>query len=134
MALNITLSDETLTVVLPPDLQWTDEFGWTPVEHSTDYSLDGALVIQEATRQDGRPITLYGGTEGAWATRQQVLALYSLASEPGKQMTLDLWGRTFNVMFRRPAIEAGEIIRLAHPDNEHWYSLTINLMQVNVGN
>lgn len=132
MTLAITLSDNAITVILPSDLQWTDEYGWTPVEHSTDYSLDGALVIQEALRQDGRPITLYGGTEGAWATRQQLNVLYALASQPAQTLTLDLWDRRFNVMFRRPAIEAAEIIRLANPANDHYYAITLNFVEVNV--
>jgi len=127
----ITLSDGTTTLELPEDLQWSDEFGWTPVEHSTDFSLSGSLVVQEGTRQDGRPITLVGGQEGSWAKRSLVEALHAMASEPDQLMTLDLWGRQFSVMFRRPAIEAREIIRQADPGPDHWYAITINLLEIN---
>ena len=64
MTLQISLSDGTTTLALPPDLEWQDEFDWTPVEHSTDYSNTGSLIVHEGERQDGRPITLFGGTDG----------------------------------------------------------------------
>lgn len=130
MPLQITLSDGSTTLELPNDMEWRDEFGWTPVEHSTDYSETGALVIQEGERQDGRPITLFGG-RGVWVARSLVEALYAMASVPDQVMTLNLWGREFNVMFRRPALEAEPIRRLANPGPNHTYALTINLMEVN---
>lgn len=129
--MEITLSDDSTSLTLPPDLEWQDEFGWTPVEHSTEYSLPGNLMVQEGARQDGRPITLYGGKEGAWASRSLVESLYSMASIPEHTMTLNLWGRAFNVMFRRPPLSATPIHRLANPGPDHQYAITINLMEVN---
>lgn len=131
MPLQITLSDGSTTLELPNDLDWRDEFSWTPVEHSTDYSETGALVVQEGERQDGRPITLFGGREGGWISRASLESLYQLASVPNQVMTLSLWGRSFNVMFRRPALEATPIGREADPLPDHKYALTINLMEVN---
>lgn len=131
MSLEITLADDSQVIELPFDMEWRDEFVWTPVEHSTDYSQTGSLIVQEGERQDGRPITLRGGREGAWAMRNTIETLYDMASVPGKQMTLSLWGREFNVMFRRPAIEAEPIRRMADPTPDHRYALTINLMEVN---
>jgi len=131
MSLSITLSDGTSTIDLPPELQWKDEFDWSSVEHSTDYSLTGNLVVQEGVKQDGRPITLYGGEEGAWSDREQVQVLMLMSSVPNKVMTLTLWGRTFNVMFRRPALEAKPLFRKADPALSDQYALTINLMEVN---
>jgi len=49
---------------------------------------------------------------------------------PYQTLTLALWDRTFNVMFRRPALEADEIIRKANPSAEHDYAITINLMEI----
>lgn len=128
--MQITLTDGTDLVELPPGLQWRDEFSWSPVEHSTDYSLAGNLVVQEGDRQDGRPITLYGGTEGAWCDRATLTALYALASKKNTTLTLALWGRTFTCMFRRPAIEAAEIMRQADPQPGHFYAITVNLMEI----
>jgi len=128
--MQITLTDGTGTVELPAGLQWRDEFGWTPVEHSTEYSLAGNLVIQEGTRQDGRPITLFGGTEGAWCDRATLRALYAMASVQDQTLTLTLWGIDYTCMFRRPAIEAAEIMRLADPQADQQYAITVNLMEV----
>lgn len=131
MTPQITLTDGTTVIDLPAGLQWRDEYGWTPVEHSTDYSLAGNLVVQEATRQDGRPITLYGGTEGAWITKAVLDQLYAMASVPNQPLTLALWDRTFSVMFRRPPFEAQEIMRYANPGPDQFYAVTINLMEIN---
>ena len=127
----ITLSDGTITITLPDGLQWRDEFEWTAVEASTDYSLSGNLIVQEGVKQDGRPITLHGGQEGAWATRAAVKALHQMASTAGKTLTLNLWGQQYTVIFRRPALAAEEIMRLADPGDGHFYGITINLMEVN---
>ena len=131
MTLAITLTDGTETLDLPADLEWRDEFAWTPVEHSTDYSLVGNLVVQEGARQDGRPITLFGGKEAAWMSRADLEQLYAMASVPEKTFILDLWGRSFNVMFRRPPIQVEPIRRLANPGPDHKYAVTINLMEIN---
>ena len=48
------------TLTLPDDLLWSDEYAWTPTVASTSYLITGALLIQWATRQAGRPITLVG--------------------------------------------------------------------------
>ncbi|KMQ75304.1 hypothetical protein [Marinobacter subterrani] len=127
--MDITLSDGTTSLTLPPDMQWTDEFGWTPVEHSTDYSATGSLIVQEGERQDGRPITLATG-DGRVLTRAELLQLYALAAIPNQVLTLTLWGRTFSVMFRRPALEAQELYRQANPGTDHPYTVTINLMEI----
>lgn len=131
MTLPITLSDGTTTLTLPTDLDWRDEFAWTPVEHSTDYSLVGNLVVQEGSRQDGRPITLFGGREAAWISRTDLEQLYAMASVPEQQFTLSLWGTSFNVMFRRPPMEVEPIRRLANAGPDHRYAVTINFMEIN---
>lgn len=118
-------------VELPNGLQWENEFGWSQIEQSSEYSLDGALHIQQGVKQAGREIKLHGGGGGAWITREKLLELYALANVADKVMTLTLWGRTFNVMFKQPdSIEAEEIMRVADPDNERFYSITVNLFEV----
>lgn len=132
MSLAITLTAGTDQIELPDDLVWRDEFDWTPVEQSTDYGGTGSLIVQEGERQDGRPITLYGGKEGGWASRATIEALYSLASTADQQMTLSLWGRSFNVIFRRPAMDVEPIRLEADPLPDHWYAInSLNLMEIN---
>lgn len=127
----ITLNDGVATLTLPNDLQWLNEFAWSPVEQGQEYSLSGALIVQEGVKLRGREITLFGGEDSAWITRAVLLQLYAFASAPGKVMTLTLHARTFTVMFRHPgAIEAAEIIRQADPADSDFYSVTINLFEV----
>lgn len=132
MTLQISLSDGTTIIELPPDLQWRDEFTWDAVEQNAEYSLTGALIVQEGVKQAGREITLYGG-EGCWVRRSTIEALYAMASVAGQILTLTYHDRTFPVMFRRPQpIEAAEIRRIANPGPDHWYSITLKLMTVAV--
>ena len=128
--MEITLSDGTNTINLPPDMQWTDEFSWTPVEHSTDYSETGSLIVQEGERQDGRPITLETG-DGMAFSRAQLQQVFTLASIPEQMLTLNIWGQSFIVMFWRPAITAKELYRKANPGPDHPYTVTLNFMEIN---
>ncbi len=130
MSLQITLADSTTTLNLPGGLTWADEFGWTPVEQTSEYSLTGALIVQEGERQSGRPITLLGGRNAAWIDRGLALQLQALASVPEQQLTLSLWGVDYSVMFRRPAVEIEPIRRRANPGADHQYAVTINLMEI----
>ena len=65
---------------LPDDLLWADEHAWSPAVASTSYLITGALLIQSATRQAGRPITLVGAPDMAWVTRAAVEQLRAWAA------------------------------------------------------
>ena len=85
-------------LTLPQGLRWADEFTWSPITQATQYSLDGVLIIKQAEKQSGRPITLEGGREFAWLTRTEVAALKALL-DAGEEMTLTLHdARTFTVL------------------------------------
>ena len=86
------------TFTLPQGCVWSDEFDWSPLAQSTEYSLTGALIVEQATKQAGRPITLIGGKDFAWMTRAQVALLKALL-DTGAVMTLTLHdARTFTVL------------------------------------
>lgn len=114
------------TITLPKDLWWEDETEWTPVEQTVEYSTTGALLIDLGVKQAGRPITLTGEEDKAWTTRKTVLDLQALAAEPGREMTLVIAGRSFQVLFRqsdgRP-IEAEPVFRTIPPGDDHKYIL-----------
>ncbi len=118
-------------VTLPDNLHWPDEFTWSPVGQTTERTLSGAMVVEEAARQGGRPITL----RGAWIDRTTVDALRSLEQQVGTNMTLTLPdGRTFTVLFRRDSsagVEAEPLFPRAAPDTETLYALTLRLMEAN---
>lgn len=121
-------------VILPGDLNWEDEFKWSPVERSADYSLTGALIVEESLKQAGRPITLKARSEfrgPVWLSRSIVNTLFEKASTPGLQMTLVLSdSRTFSVMFRNDGVEAEPVYHVMAHQNADPYYLTLYLMTV----
>lgn len=120
-------------VSLPADLQWVDEFGWNPVAQTTERSLTGALLVQEAALSYGRPIIFQGGDNGAWIKRSDLVALKAKADQVGLVMALDYHGTEHSVIFDRTAqpLSATEVLRLSNPDTEHLYNnLTIRLLTV----
>lgn len=124
-------------VTLPQGLVWSDEFDWTPIAQSTEYSLTGALIVEQAEKQTGRPITLLGGREFAWLTRSEVTALKTLLNT-GAVMTLTLHdARTFNVLPESDAplaVSALPIVKDSGPSNPSsgaWYVLeSLKLIEV----
>ena len=128
--MSITLDN----ITLPTDLHWSDEFDWTPVEQSTEYTLAGALAIETGVMQAGRPITLVGGEDRAWATRATVLLLQAAAALPGETMTLTLNdARIFTVAFRHgdgQPVEARPIVPYNTPAAGDYYAITLRLMEV----
>lgn len=101
-------------LVLPPSLVWADEYAWSPIAQSaTEYTLTGALVLEEAIKRAGRPITLKGQSDGGsvtvWIARGQsyrgiasLEALRAALLAPEAAFTLTLHdGRQFRVAPRQ---------------------------------
>lgn len=122
------------SITLPDDLLWIDEFEWNPVEQTTDRSLSGGLLVQEQSKQKGRPITLSGGGEAGWVNRATVVSLLTKAETANLTMTLTLPdARQFSVIFDREAgnpVEAQQIMPFAFPDDNYQYSLILRLLTV----
>ncbi|WP_368921855.1 hypothetical protein [Comamonas aquatica] len=97
--MSITLSYDGETVSLGDRLDWQDEFSWSPVDQATAYSTKGALLVDIAVKQAGRPITLVGTETVAWITRSLCAKLQSWADLPGIELTLVLRGQARTVMF-----------------------------------
>ena len=51
-------------ITLPGDLEWIDEFSWSPVGQQVDVTLGGSLIVEESAQLAGRPITLRTGQSG----------------------------------------------------------------------
>jgi hypothetical protein len=77
-------------LALPDGLRWSDEFTWSPLQTTRDYSLTGALILQSAERLAGRPITLIGGERWAWMIRANLLTLQTLLDTYAASLTLIL--------------------------------------------
>lgn len=86
-------------ITLPGDLNWSDEFSWSPVVQSQEYAISGSLIVEEWTKLAGRPITLQGSDNRSWINKSTVLQLQALAELPGKEIALQLGdGRSFTVI------------------------------------
>ena len=124
-------SGQTLT--LPDDLRWVDEHLWTPAVASASYLLTGELLVESATRQAGRPITLQAPDDMAWVSRVTVDRLYEWASAPERTFELQLVdGRTYTVAFRHQdgAIEAQPVLGFGGLALDSRWRVALRLIQV----
>lgn len=124
----ITLDDLTL----PDELVWLDEFAWTPVAQTEDYSLAGAFLVQQGVKLAGRPLTLGRNQGEVWAKRSLILSLQAKAATTD-QMTLTLHdGRSFHVIWRvgDGPIEATQVVEYNYPPAAAWYNLTLRFLIV----
>ena len=99
MAITLTHTESATTLTLPDALRWADEYSWSPVQQSQTYTTTGALLIEEATKQAGRPITLEGEADLTWCTRAMVDQLHAWAHTPGIVLTLTLRSIAHSVTF-----------------------------------
>ena len=133
--MSTTLGD----ITLPDDIQWIDEYQFSPVAQQVDIALNGALIIEGSKQLAGRPITLEGRLEGSIGfsaiSRETLEALrelsYDILDEPLELTLHD--GRTFNVRFRfsdGAPVEAVPFKHIAPHYAADYYFPTIRLMQV----
>lgn len=132
--MSITLTHPTagaggtpLALTLPPDLIWTDEFAWQKVEQALEYGLTGALLIDEAVKQAGRPLTLAGEVTHGWILRGALKTLKAWSSQAGLQMQLTRMSETHTLIWSHEegAIEAAPIVPYSDPIDGDYYSLTL---------
>jgi len=132
--MSITLTVDTTTVTLNPDLFWEDENNWHPVEQTAERTLTGDLIVQVAERTAGRPITLRPEDDSSGATSLTDLSqLRNWAAVPGQVMTLTLRGVSRSVMFRHhdgAAIEARPWVHRSDVQAGDWYMATVRLMEM----
>lgn len=123
-----TLSDGTSTLTIGADLLWGDEFDFQPVEVKTQYSVTGALIVESAAKQAGRPITLTGGDTYGWITRTTLLALRAWAATPGTTYTLTLRGVPYTVALL--SVAARPVIDVNNPNGGDFYIATVSCLEV----
>lgn len=120
------------SLILPEDLIWIDEFNWTPVQQSEEFTVTGALIIDSGIKQAGRKMTMQGGVDYAWIDRGNLKILYDLLPA-NAEMTLTLNdARVFTVIFDHQAqpIESSPIIDYSTPIDADKNALTVRLILV----
>lgn len=132
--MSIILSDATTSITLHPDLYWSDELSWAPVEQTVERTVTGGLVVSVGERDKGRPITLEPiDDSSAWMRRSVVEQLRNWAAVAGKQMTLTMHGVARSVIFRHQddsPMVATPIVHFSDIDAEDFYSVTLRFMEV----
>lgn len=120
------------TVQLPRGMVWVDEHDWVAVEKTVEYSISGALLIDGAVRQAGRPITLQADDNAGWISRSALTALRALAASATSTYTLTLAdGREFDVQFAPgEPITARPVGRPELPGASHPYVATVRLIEI----
>lgn len=135
--MQLTNLADAAVLALPDDLLWSDEHAWTPAVASVSYLLTGALLVQSATRQVGRPITLTGAVDMAWVTRAVLTTLHAWAAVPldtdSGRFELSLAdGRVFTVAFRHAEtpIEAEPVLGFPARSDADFYRLTLRFLEI----
>ena len=132
--MSITLSDGATTLALHPDLYWSDEHNWFPVEQTAQRTITGAIIVSVATRLAGRPVTLQPEDDrSAWTPRADLDQLRHWAAGAGRVLQLTLRGSTRAVMFRHQdnnAVDATPVRHLNDTQPGDWFLVTVRLMEI----
>lgn len=127
-----TLTAGAITVDLSDDIGWPDEFAWSKVVAGSSYTLTGSLVLDQATRTAGRPITLASSDNAGWINRAGLKQL-AIWRDAGTALALTLRGAAFVVRFDPAAtnpIEAQQVMKFSDPADTDWYAATLHLIEV----
>jgi len=136
----IISTNPSLDIQLPKDLEWIDEFTWSPISQDVTISLTGALTIQEFVQLMGRHITLQGKDDMAWIRRTKGNNLKTLRNVPALTVKLqfleydidtDTYSSVnilhdFTVMFRHsdpPALDLENVLRYNNFEPDAWYKV-----------
>lgn len=128
-----TLTYGATTLPLPADLLWADEYSWKKVVQRTRQSVTGALLVEAAALQAGRPITLSGEDNRAWVTRTVLDTLRAWADLPGQTFHLVVRdGAPLNVVFGHEAgaIEAQPVGVWDDVQPGDYYRVTLRFIEV----
>lgn len=118
-------------LVLPYELTWADEFGWTRITHKVKTTLGHTVSVTTTINRGnaGRPITLKA--DNAWISRTDVLALQEKLGNTDNPMMLKLHdGRTFYVVVAEGGFMAEPLMEVAEPSAAFPYRLTLALKAV----
>ena len=121
-----------VTLTLPGQLVWADEFSWRAVKQTIEYSTTGAMVVDAWAKLAGRSITLRGDVDRAWCDRDTLATLRDWSAQPGRSLILGLGGVERPVIFDHEAgaIEASAVIAWADPQPTDPYTVTIRFLEI----
>lgn len=138
MSITLTHTASNTTVTLETAhwnaFNWVDEYTWSPVAQAKTYTITGALLIEEATRQAGRPITLEGAINATWCPRSMIDQLRTWAATPGIVLSLTLRGVARSVTFdhEKGALQGLPVLFYADASiaSDDWYYPTLRFLEL----
>jgi hypothetical protein len=93
------LGGAALTIELPHDLLWSDQYSWSKLLSVKKYLSTGALHVDQWSKNSGRPMTLQGTQERAWCERGQLAQLRLWADQTDLVLSMNFRGDVYPVMF-----------------------------------
>lgn len=76
-------------IELDDELYPSDEHEWSSVASNTKYALDGTMIVEQSTRQAGKPYTMQAPSDMGFLTRSTVNALKAERDTLGATYWLD---------------------------------------------
>jgi hypothetical protein len=122
------LVNNNQSLELPDDLEWSDEFNWSPNVIKQEFLITGKLLISSGIKTGGRPITLVSPNNGGWITRENLITLYSWASVNSELVLTLPDNREFNVTFDNNPITAKLVIFYNVLQETDYYTITLKLI------
>ena len=114
---------------------WSDE-NWAEIQQNQEYSVSGALIVQEGRKQAGRPITLQPANKTKGWIKLRDLNLLRQWQNLQEQFTLQFqWPhdqRSFNVIFNHKddALESSTIKGTPATSLDTYFNVTMRFTEV----
>ena len=133
MAITLSYNNGSVVIPLHPDLLWTDEHSWTPIQQSAERSITGTMLIEYGVKTAGREITLEPEDgNSAWLNRATLDALKTAIAIPGLEMALSINGTSHSVVFRHldGPLSAVPVVHYNDADPGDWFSVTLRFLEI----
>lgn len=91
------LEGSGLTLELPPELYWSNEFAWSEVKASHARGITGSFIAVQSIARKGNPIILSAPEDMNWASRVLVEELQILANTPNTKLLLTIPRKNGNI-------------------------------------
>lgn len=114
--------------------RWIDEFDWSPIQSTKEYSVTGAMIVDAGTRLAGRPVTLQATESSGWngMTRAVIKSLFALSETHAEHQLTLADGRILDVIFAPGAepIEARPLVDRENPPDSWPYIIKLRLVTI----
>ena len=132
----ITLTDASnalITVDLPSDLRWDNEYDTSFVRRKKTRTIGGAMIINTGLMAYGQPINLIGDQSSSWIKRIDLDKLRLMYDNPAGEYDLLYNGVTTRVVFDYSTtdgspVDSRPVIDCDNPPPEAYYYFKLKLL------